>query len=110
MPRLALDIRILKGPIVLAGLLGLFLFSACTRHGDAGVDRLNDLAYAYHYRNIDSVGSFASKALALAAGYPSGRAEAYNNLAFADIAQMDYGLAAARLDSALAVTDNQVNL
>lgn len=93
---------------MLAGLLGLFLFSACTRHGDAGVDRLNDLAYTYHYRNIDSVSSFALKALALAAGYPSGRAEAYNNLAFADIAQMDYGLAAARLDSALAVTDNQV--
>lgn len=110
MQRFADKIHAYKGSIAPLGLLGLFFFSACTAGGDAETDRLNALAYAYHYRNPDSVRSFASKALALADGYPSGRAEAYNNLAFADMARMDYGLARARLDSAADASDNQVEL
>lgn len=95
---------------MLACLLGLFLFSACAPSGDAGADRLNTLSYAYHYRNLDSVRAFALKALALSDGYPTGKAEAYNNLAFADIAAMDYAKARARLDSVALSADNQLEL
>lgn len=110
MPRLADNIFANKGSIALACLLGLFLFSACAPSGDAGADRLNTLSYAYHYRNLDSVRSFALRALALSGSYPTGKAEAYNNLAFADIAAMDYAMARARLDSVALLTDNQLEL
>ena len=81
-------------------ILGLLFFSACCRsHGDAEVDKLNGKSYAFHYRNLDSVDVYARKALSAAADYPSGKAEAYNNLAFACIAKMDYGQAYALLDS-----------
>lgn len=95
---------------MLVCLLSLFFFSACAPSGDAGADRLNTLSYAYHYRNLDSVRNFALKALAASGDYPTGKAEAYNNLAFADIAAMDYALARARLDSVAMLTDNQLEL
>ena len=92
-------------------ILGLLFFSACCRsHGDAEVDKLNGKSYAFHYRNLDSVDVYARKALSASADYPSGKAEAYNNLAFACIAKMDYGQAYALLDSVEHVTDNQVEL
>ena len=99
-----------KGSIVLIGLLGLFFLSAWSVPVDGEVDRLNMMSYASHYRNLDTVRVFASRALAMSGGYPSGRAEAYNNLAFADIAKMDYDKAYARLDSVEKSTDNQVEL
>lgn len=99
-----------KGSTVLIGLLSLFLFSACKPTGNATVDKLNSMSYAYHYRNLDSVKSFALKALDFSSNYSSGKAEAYNNLVFADIALMDYERAYARLDSVALVTDNQVEL
>ena len=110
MPRCADKIFVSKGSIVLIGLLGLFFFSACSVPVDGEVDRLNMMSYASHYRNLDTVRVFASRALAMSGGYPSGRAEAYNNLAFADIAKMDYDKAYARLDSVEKSTDNQVEL
>lgn len=92
-------------------ILGLLFFSACCRsHGDAEVDKLNGKSYAFHYRNLDSVDVYARKALSASADYPSGKAEAYNNLAFACIAKMDYRQAYALLDSVEHVTDNQVEL
>ncbi len=58
-------------------------FSACSSQSDRGeVDRLNDISYSFHYRNIDSTRLYAEKALALSGGYSCGRAEAFNNLAY----------------------------
>ena len=101
----------IKGSIWLIAVLGLFLFSACSHYeNDGKVDKLNSLSYAYHYVSLDSVEALAGRALALAADYPSGKAEAYNNLAFVDIAKMEYEEAYLLLDSVGLVTDNQVEL
>ncbi len=92
-------------------ILGLFFFSACTsRHVDEEVDKLNYFSYTFHYKDLDSTVFYAGKALLLSDRYPSGRAEAYNNLAFADIARMEYDEAAGLLDSVYLATDNQVEL
>ena len=108
MPKHADKYRI-KGSIWLIAVLGLFLLSACSHYeNDGKVDKLNSLSYAYHYVSLDSVEALAGRALALAADYPSGKAEAYNNLAFVDIAKMEYEEAYLLLDSLCLVTDNQV--
>ena len=62
------------------------------------VDSLNQLAYKWHYKNVDSLRTWAEEAyeLAQANNYPKGRAEALNNLAFERFQQMDF-------DSALVV-------
>lgn len=67
-----------------------FFLSACSPANKARVDELNEQSYAYHYRNLDSTKVLAERALKLSENYPSGRAEAYNNLAFVCIAKMDY--------------------
>ena len=112
MPKFADNKYRIEGSMWLIAILGLFFLSACSPSGNVGVDKLNGLSYSYHYRNLDSVRSFALEALSLSesAGYASGMAEAYNNLVFADIAAMDYEKAYARLDSVGLLTDNQVEL
>ena len=92
-------------------LAALFAISACSPATDRqAVDKLNSLSYAYHYRSIDSTVHYAHEALRLTGSYSDGRAEALNNLAFADIMRMDYGTATSRLDSIPLVTDNQIEL
>ena len=91
-------------------LLILLIFSACSPSDRQQVDKLNSLSYAYHYRSIDSTEHYARQALLLSAGYSDGRAEACNNLAFADIMRMQYTEAKAVLDSIPSVTDNQIEL
>ncbi|MGN1375513.1 MAG: DUF5112 domain-containing protein [Prevotella sp.] len=71
---------------------------------------LNAKSYAFHYRSLDSTLTYARKALSLASHYSTGKAEAYNNMAFAHIATMDYKRAYAFLDSVYATTDNQIEL
>ena len=85
-------------------------FSACSEHGRQQTDTLNETSYAYHYRNLDSTEIYAREALASATGYDAGKAEAFNNLAFVNIARMDFVKAAELLDSAIGITDNQVEL
>ncbi len=101
----------IKGSIWLVAVLGLLLFSACSHHrfGEK-VDKLNSLSYAYHYVCLDSVNKFAENAMHLASDYPAGKAEAYNNLAFAYMAKMEYEKAYLLLDSIRLLTDNQVEL
>ncbi|MCD8203213.1 MAG: DUF5112 domain-containing protein, partial [Prevotella sp.] len=74
------------------------------------MDKLNYFSYTFHYKDLDSTVFYAEKALKLAGTYPSGRAEAYNNLAFVDIARMEYDKAAGLLDSVYLATDNQLEL
>ena len=84
---------------------------SCGPVSDHGaVDRLNDAAYSYHFRSLDSTYSFASRALSLSSGYPDGSAEALNNLAFVSMAHMRYADASSLLDRVLGATDNQIEL
>ena len=87
----------------------LFL-SACSPANKARVDELNEQSYAYHYRNLDSTKVLAERALKLSEDYPSGRAEAYNNLAFVCIAKMDYKGAKGWLKKIEEESDNQIEL
>ena len=91
----------------LALLLGTLCFSACTTRNSDAVDRLNDLAYAHHYRSLDSTRIYAEKALKLASD-DDARAEALNHLAFVSIVEMDYDRAKRLLDSIS--TDNLIEL
>ena len=105
------DCRLFAGlpsfvPVVLFLVFLSGLFSCSPRSEGQAVDRLNDAAYAYHYRNLDSAEHYARRALALDAA----NAEALNNLAFVSIIRMDYGLAQRQLDSVPALTDNQLEL
>ena len=51
-----------KGPIVY--LWGLFfLCSACTATSEKTAERLNDIAFAYHYRSLDSVRVYSDSVL-----------------------------------------------
>lgn len=85
--------------------------TACSKETNrAEINRLNDSAYSYHYRNLDSTFFYASKAFSLSSSYPDGRAEALNNLAFVHIAKMNYVKAEALLKEVLNRTDNQLEL
>ena len=88
----------------------IILLSACSPKDRQSVDKLNSISYAYHYRDIDSTACYAQRAYDLSDDYPSGRAEALNNLAFVRIIQMQYDEAKALLDSVPEVTDNQLEL
>ena len=88
----------------------LLLLAACSTPHQQKVDEYNDMAYALHYRNLDSVTYYASKAYNLASQYDAGKAEALNNLAFVDLMKMRFKAAYAKLDSVPKITDNQVEL
>ena len=86
----------------------LLTASACSQHGRHAVDRLNELSYAWHYRNLDSAEVTACQALLLSENDDDRRAEALNNLAFVDIIRMQYDEASERLSQVPRITNNQV--
>ena len=88
----------------------IILISACSPSDKAAVDKLNSLSYACHYRYIDSTAYYAQKAYDLSEGYPAGRAEALNHLAFVSMVRMDYDRADQQLKEAISLTDNQIEL
>ena len=71
---------------------------------------MNEKAYDFHYRSLDSTWVYANQAKSLSGHYDSGLAEALNNMAFVHIAKMEYQKAFTLLDSVEQVTDNQVEL
>lgn len=91
-------------------MVGIFLLSACQSEYKTQVDRLNDISYSYHYRNLDSTKHYAEKALILSQNYDNGHAEALNNLAFVSIVRMHYDNAYKLLNTTLKTTDNQIEL
>ena len=91
-------------------MVGIFLLSACQSKHKTQVDRLNDISYSYHYRNLDSTKHYAEKALNLSQNYDNGHAEALNNLAFVSIVRMHYDNAYKLLNTTLKTTDNQIEL
>ena len=74
------------------------------------VDMLNQKSYDFHYKSLDSARICAQKAFHLSAEYSDGKAEALNNMAFVDIARMEYEKADSMLLSIGSVTRNQVEL
>ena len=78
------------------------LLSACSRPDRQTVDKLNS------QRNLDSAEVYARRAGDLSDGYPTGRAEALNNLAFVHIVRMQYDEAEQLLNEAIETSDNQV--
>ena len=90
--------------------LFFFLFCACSSPNRQVADELNALSYAFHYRNLDSTEHYAHRAIEVSNGYADGMAEAYNHLAFSDIARMRYDEAWQKLDTIALITDNQVEL
>ena len=91
-------------------ILSTILISACSRPDRQTVDKLNDLSYASHYRNVDTTEYYAKQAYDLSVNYDKGRAEALNNLAFTDIVKMQYDKAEQRLNEIPQITDNQIEL
>lgn len=83
---------------------------ACSGTDNQAADKLNEASYTAHYRSIQQAENYARKAYSISSKYPSGRAEALNNLAFANIAKMNYKLAEQQLDSVTKTTDNQIEL
>lgn len=99
-----------KGFMGVLCLWSLFLCLACTDTHNEEADRLNEISYAFHYKDLDSAYLYARKAYHTSRNYSSGKAEALNNMAFVSIAKMDYGLASRQLDSVFGITDNQIEL
>lgn len=91
-------------------MLALFFYSACGPSHKQEVDRLNTLSYAYHYRNLDSTKMLAQRALALSDDYSAGYAEACNNLAFVEMAKMNYKEARRWLGLVEEKSNNQLEL
>lgn len=86
------------------------IVTACGQQHAVQTDELNETAYAYHYRSLDSTMHYASLAYKLADDYDAGAAEALNNIAFVCIARMQYDKAEQLLAEALDRTDNQVEM
>ncbi|MCR4919929.1 MAG: DUF5112 domain-containing protein, partial [Prevotella sp.] len=97
-------------PLCLLAMLSAALLSACGADDRAAVDSLNDRAYQWRYRSLDSTEHYAEQALAAAGNYDDGRAEAMNNLAFVSLVRMEYDAARQQLDQIASVTDNQLEL
>lgn len=91
-------------------MLALFFYSACDPSHKQEVDRLNTLSYAYHYRDLDSTKMLAQRALALSDDYCAGYAEACNNLAFVEMAKMNYKEARRWLGLVEEKSNNQLEL
>lgn len=91
-------------------MLALFFYSACGPSHKQEVDRLNTLSYAYHYRDLDSAKMLAQRALALSDDYSAGYAEACNNLAFVEMAKMNYKEARRWLGLVEEKSNNQLEL
>lgn len=98
------------GSQVMILLILLPLFSSCSDQEQERIDHLNELAYAWHYRNLDSAEVYARKALTLSGNQGDGAAEAYNHLAFVNIARMKYRDAWKLLKQVPQLTDNQIEI
>ena len=86
------------------------VISACERHDTGRIDKLNELSYAQHYRNLDSTQYYAKQSLLLADSCGADGAESLNHLAFVSIAKMQYDQASVLLQEVHRRTNNQVEL
>lgn len=100
--------RILKAwmPAVLSAIM---LWS-CGSPGSPVFDALNDRAYDFRYRNLDSTEHAARQVTDSREADKDAKAEAFNHLAFVSVARMDYNLARRQLDTVNMLTRNQIEL
>ena len=94
--------------ILLFAIIVLLAVACYDTSNRSEADRLNDVSYSYHYRNLDSTRVYAKRAFEHSHNYGDGRAEAMNNLAFVEIARMKYAKAFKILTSIPEQTDNQI--
>ena len=87
-----------------------FICSACAGDDRRPADELNDIAYSYHYRSLDSVKVYADSVLSLPSISDDAHAEALNNLAFFYIRKMQYAKADSILHEIHDITDNYIEL
>ena len=90
--------------------LSAAVFCACTKAEQPLVDKLNDIAYSFHYQSLDSTLVYSEKAFQQSADYAAGKAEAMNNMAFVHIMRMEYDKADSILSQIEQITDNQIEL
>lgn len=88
----------------------LVFISACSSTDRHAVDKLNSIAYAYRYRNLDSTKVYAERAMQMCSPSDDGYAEACNHLAFVSTMLMDYGDAFGQLKKVEENSDNQIEL
>jgi len=105
-----ISFRIYWGSTVVGMMVVLQFFSACGPSHKEKVDELNRLSYAYHYRDLDSTRQLARRALALSDDYDAGYAEACNNLAFVEMAKLNFRQARKWLDLVEQKSNNQIEL
>ena len=74
------------------------------------IDTLNQLAYTYRYRNLDSSCRAASQAYKEVSMYQQGKAEASNNLAFCAFMRMDFDNAERLYKEVYNLTKNELEL
>ncbi|MBO4849602.1 MAG: DUF5112 domain-containing protein [Prevotella sp.] len=90
--------------------MSIIATTACSNARYEELDKLNEMAYNFHYRNLDSTLHYSNLVLKKAGNYDGARAEAFNNKAFVSIMRMDYPTATRQLDSVATITDNQIEL
>lgn len=98
------------GSAITSLMIALLFFSACRPSHKEEIDRLNNLSYAFHYRDLDSARHYAQEALRLSGDHELGYAEACNNLAFVEMARMNYQEACKWLDLVEEKSNNQLEL
>ena len=72
------------------------------------IDSLNQQAYSYRYKNIDSAVQAAYSAYQQANHYKQGKAEASNNLGFCAFMQMDFNGAEEFFKQVVSLTPNEL--
>ena len=95
---------------ILLTLVILVCAIACSDPHEDDVVTLNERAYQYRYRNLDSTSLYANRAMQLAGKQGDGYAEALNHLAFVHMARMEYGRADSLLAEVRKSTNNQIEL
>ena len=99
------------GFYVVVLMLCLHAMVSCLPSKDNGeADRWNERAYSFHFRDLDSVVVNAQRAFDVSLHYGDGKAEALNNMAFVNIAKMNYAKATEQLQQIAKITDNQIEL
>lgn len=81
---------------------------SCSAPHPTEVVALNEKAYAFRYRNLDSTTFYAQKALKLSKTRSGDYAEALNNLAFVSLAKMQYQQVDSLLSLIFQNTNNQI--
>ena len=94
--------------VIITVAASLLSFYSCTPSGNREAERLNDIAYYYHYRSLDSVRVYADSVINAGGCAADLRAEALNNLAFYHIGRMHYATADSLLAEAYSATNNNI--